>query len=610
MQNIEDICHSYPLNRKWLIVPSVQIGNSWLEYFVRLGGSHVNVQPVTVEQFATELASVRLANDNRRRLPKCLASVIVQLAWELLPASGDLRGLQPSAELFSGVARAIDDLRRQDICHRDLRTAESRLPDSTVDDFEVLLKAWQDYLDEHRLADDAMILGMAVAAVSNGELPKSDVILLPEHSAFFGLEAQLLRALPDAQVVEMESPLLLTAEGDDDGDFGLNLFRATDAASEVGEVIRRCVDDELPLDCVELLHTDAATYVPLLVEFAELASPNDEPLQITFEDGLPVGASRPFRAFRGWLRWISDDYSPKVIEQLYVDDLLPSGPHANVAVAAALNSLNLNGEHKDLIERLNQHSDALEIQLEQLRASGDTDPTVIASHQAEQDKFRVLARTISQLTSLAVAINGSDGNAAESAVVEFFLRYAKPVSAFDRLVCREVVEEIGQQYKQLKSLGLEFNVRRWLEALGDNLTVCGSGPKPGMLHVASLATGGQSGRPLTFIVGLDERRFPGDVLHDDVLPDSLRRLLGETFPTHEARRESLLFGIQQMLSQLRGELTVSWSCGRSGEGGEVGASPLIHKLGQMMLGTAQAECTAEQLSEIAGEPISVPLDNE
>ena len=606
MQNIADICHNNLLNRKWLIVPSIQTGTSWLEYFVRLGGACVNVIPVTIERFALELTSSHLANDNRWLLPECLTSVIVQDAWNSLPTDGHLRSvLSPAADSFLRVAVTIQDLRRQNICDVDLHKTTNEVPKTKADDFAILLKAWQAYLDKHRFADAAMILNLALDAVANGKLPAKDLILLPENSQFHGLESQLLRAVPGDQIIELESPLLLSTEDDDDGEFGLNLFRAIDAVSECREIVRQCLVNEVPLDGVEIMHTAAATYVPLLVEALSLATAADSPLPMTFEDGLPVGLSRPLKAFECWRRWMTDGFAPALLEQLYANDLLQASGHSNHTLATVLHSLNLSTNCDDVLVQLERQSALLKSQISHSPNAGGNDPQVTSRYEVQQDQIKTLIDTITQLSNLAEAIVGSDAEAAVSAATEFLTKNAKAISAFDRLSCIEVVKGIQHQNKRLKSLGIQVNVGEWLDALTGNLSYKASGPKPGMLHVASLETGGKSGRLMTFIAGLDEQRFPGEVMQDDVLTDSERKSLGDDFPTHAGRRESQLFGIQQMLSQLRGDLTVSWPCTGEADGSEVDASPLVHKFGQMMLGTADPDWDTDQLNELAGEPISL-----
>ena len=47
-------------------------------------------------------------------------------------------------------------------------------------------------------------------------------------------------------------------------DGSVQLFRAVGEINEVREALRRCLSDKQPIDDVEMLHTDAATYMPLI----------------------------------------------------------------------------------------------------------------------------------------------------------------------------------------------------------------------------------------------------------------------------------------------------------------------------------------------------------
>jgi len=136
--------------------------------------------------------------------------------------------------------------------------------------------------------------------------------------------------LPDAQRIEIRHPadqqdstgsttdicLLVhigkTIEGiQPKNDGSVKLFRAVGEINEVREALRRCLSDKQPLDDVEVLHTDAATYVPLIYAtarryFSEPDRPEGVP--VTFAEGIPAILSRPGRAMVAWLHWMREDY--------------------------------------------------------------------------------------------------------------------------------------------------------------------------------------------------------------------------------------------------------------------------------------------------------------
>ena len=90
----------------------------------------------------------------------------------------------------------------------------------------------------------------------------------------------------------------------------------------------------------------------------------------------------------------------------------------------------------------------------------------------------------------------------------------------------------------------------------------GAGPRPHCLHVAHVRAGGHTGRPHTFIVGLDDSRFPGAGLQDPLLLDSERRQLSPNLEIAATRLENKLRDFARLLARLRGRLTLSF-CARS-----------------------------------------------
>ncbi len=102
------------------------------------------------------------------------------------------------------------------------------------------------------------------------------------------------------------------------------------------------------------------------------------------------------------------------------------------------------------------------------------------------------------------------------------------------------------------------DVRDWLAALPAETRVGGSGPRPGCLHADHVRSGGHSGRPHTFIVGLDDARFPGAGLQDPLLLDSERARLDPDLPTAGRRLEETIQGFKRLLGRLRGTATLCW----------------------------------------------------
>jgi len=93
--------------------------------------------------------------------------------------------------------------------------------------------------------------------------------------------------------------------------------------------------------------------------------------------------------------------------------------------------------------------------------------------------------------------------------------------------------------------------------------------------VAPLAGGGHSGRPHTFIVGLDDGRFPGAGLQDPLLLDSERAAISPGLTTAAARLAASLEDFAQTAAKLRGSVTLSYCCRSLDDDADMFPSPVL-----------------------------------
>ena len=96
-----------------------------------------------------------------------------------------------------------------------------------------------------------------------------------------------------------------------------------------------------------------------------------------------------------------------------------------------------------------------------------------------------------------------------------------------------LTDELEDIARWLPAAGADtsLNIWNWLAALPVETRVLGSGPRPGSLHVAPLLAGGHTGRGNTYLLGLDDSRFPGAGLEDPLLLDQERRELSPELST-------------------------------------------------------------------------------
>jgi hypothetical protein len=172
-----------------------------------------------------------------------------------------------------------------------------------------LHRRYEQLLDEHAFADDATVLKRALEAL-NDRPPDSSAgarFLVMSEMRLCGLEAAFLRALGGEELYLLDHDAVETLDPHpqsasralagyaqsikplphEDSPLGslfsvrvpatsptapIVLRRALGETNEVRDVLRSILDRQVPLDTVEVLHTDSATYVPLLFESAERMS--------------------------------------------------------------------------------------------------------------------------------------------------------------------------------------------------------------------------------------------------------------------------------------------------------------------------------------------------
>ena len=96
----------------------------------------------------------------------------------------------------------------------------------------------------------------------------------------------------------------------------------------------------------------------------------------------------------------------------------------------------------------------------------------------------------------------------------------------------------------------------------------------GHLYLTDLAHGGATGRPCTFIVGMDSARFPGSTHEDPLLLDRERWRLGRgELPLARHRTAEVRFNFAQLVARLRGTLFLSYCRWDPGESRERSPAP-------------------------------------
>jgi len=517
-----------------------------------------------------------------------------------------------------------------------------------------VLGRYEEGLEAAGLADEAARLALAGEMLDrHAALPAEEVLLLPGHGRR-GLRGRLLELLLDGGASVLESdpvvglrcptsvmmgpaseavsrlaflhePKRAAAAAEPE----VTLFAAANPDEELREVLRRVRAAGDRWDQVEIVATDPVSYGSALDALATRLG-----IPATYAVGLPVGRTRQGQAVLAYLRWIESDFPADVPWALLRAETLTATasetdePPGGGRLARRLRALRIGwgrDRYESAIEGALRH-------LDETPAAGrvaaddedDRDPEEIGRDQSDARSelvhLRALLVPLLRATPPTPDRTGRGGTPVSAADVArgalAFLEHvylpeptgpgATEHEARERLVA--ILDRIRDTQDMPTSFAMAVTaVRDWLEDV--RVPSPGSpGPRPwssseGKLHLTDVEHGGLSGRPVTFVVGLDAGRFPGSGLQDSILPDEDRqRLGGEVLPTARAGLDERRYRFAVMLAGLRGRVTLSYSAWESAEGRTIAPASVMLQAARIQQGDASLDYRG--MHRVLGAPAS------
>lgn len=618
------------LEEKWLVAPTLRVGNQWLEAAVRDGIPAANLHTKTVKSMALGLAAVDMARAEASLLSDRGGALLMDRIFRRLKAQGSeyLAHLEPGPRLSEALYASIQALRLAGLEPSSLRPSAFQVPTKGKELLWIFTCYLQELQDSHSI-DYAEVLRIAMARLQKdpNALGKDLLILIPDGivEPGKGLEWKLLESIPaprrlrlpvdeptDAETIQVKSDadLLRWVNRPREApgplkDGTVKIFRAVGESNEVREVLRECIEAGIPLDRVELLHTDAETYVPhvyeALTSHQASRSPEVEDLPVTFAEGIPSWYSRPGRALLGWLAWMREDYPQAGLTQMIREGLLnlpESGDGKGMSfsrAAAQFAAIGIGFGRGRYLVKLDEYLESL-VRLREARGAGYREEGEGERGAASGLEGRVLqARALRSLVAALLEGIPESTAACQPAVLEsaalFLEKQARCVSKLDNYSREKLLIEIREMQHLLETEGKssDWNILDWLAELPGEMRILGTGPRPGCLHVAHALTGGHSGRPHTFLVGLDNSRFPGQEFQDPLVLDGERQRLSSELPTAADRLEQKLAGFCRLLARLRGKITFSFSCRDLQDDRELFPSPSLLAIYRLISGNHDGE---------------------
>jgi len=627
-ESITAVCSEQLLEEKWLIVPSLRVGYQWLDQVARHGQPVVNTHVKTLTSMALDLAGPIMAA-GQLTLASSRAGMLLtdRIIREFSQGQLSYLGLaQPSVGLAETVLASINAIRLAGLSALDLDRSCFEVS-TKGDDLELLLQRYLELLAEEKLVDYAWVLTTAQEQLEAGanERLRDVLLLFPEDLEFSTLEKRVLETFSSDQRISLTVDQPAVGTGPDGTaatdlelcrwltstaeapaplhDDQVQIRRGVGEVNEIRGVLRHCLQHRLPWDDVELLYTDTDQYVSLAYEtISSLSQPGGElgdELAVTFAEGIPCWYSRPGRALLAWIHWTSNDCQASELVRMVKEGLLRFGEEEEnldfVRLAQQVRGLaagfgrnrflpRIIGRQKGLKNRLQQDGEPL---------PGGEEPMTPATRVGLERDLRDLELLEQLLVALLEVTPPATASQAEVVLAarDYLDSMARSVSKLDRFAHQKLIDELTDMAHWIQRGGDEstIDVWDWLRTLPADTRVMGSTPRPGCLHVDSIHRGGHSGRGTTFIVGLDDGRFPGSGIQDPLLLDSERGKLSPELPTAAKRREERLQAFTSLLARLRGRLFLSFSSQGVSDDREMFPSPVLLTLFRLLSGDPESD---------------------
>jgi ATP-dependent helicase/nuclease subunit B len=565
IQWLVDQCQQHPLTEKWLLAEQLRIAQQWKDRVNLRGCSTINLHSQTLPTITLSLVSRQLADSRLSFAGESTVRMLVRNVFCRLLDAGEL-GYFNSVESVGGlcdlVARSIRDLRLADVQPESI-VADAFDSPAKAADVHKLYAAYRDLLANQQVVDYAACIELARDGLRSGsiELPAGLVILMPETSRWSHAERSLLRTLAAQSTLlhpEHLDVFSIASEQLSDRLTGdqvvCEYFSGFGETNEIRgvfqKILRPTSNNPSRLDDTEILHTDYQQYVPLVLEqlttwlavqdgVDNIGSDLDK-LPVTFAEGIACIYSRPGRALRGWLRWARHEFVQARAVQLIREGLLVRPPQAEKIgysrLANALRQVPIGFQAERYLPKISESIQSAQQAREEYQQRGDLEAGEVPADAPTRCDFgssALLAISMMVEPLVKLAPGKTDDCKTVLRKASNFLRgCARAANKLDRYAREKLLADIDGMLTILDwGWYAELDVVQWLEDLPVESRIMASGPRPGRVHVASLQTGGHSGRKQIFVVGLDDAKYPQRIPIDPVVLDAERERLSTNLQT-------------------------------------------------------------------------------
>ncbi len=578
---LADFVGQHPRIEKTLIVADRATGQHILQNLARTGTSWINFNVKIATSLAHELVEERFTVEGLRALSSLGSQAVIDSVFNALADAGSLKYFKKhpvNKGIVEALTRTVRELRLNGIMSNDLKKGCFIDPNKEAD-LRLILSEYEKTLEAQKLVDNARLFLMALEELRKDKAKGVCKYFILTRQYMRGIEREFVKNLcGDDLIVIDEDPAIglhvpTDAWASDIASFepvigttdierlrwlfnskdapkafkdgSIELFSAIGFRNEVREVMRRICGEGTTVDDVEIVYTDADSYPDLLYSLCEKLK-----IPVTFAEGQSIYMTATGRAMLGFLLWIKEDFN-----ETYLRRIIGSS-----SLAFLLRTSKIGWGRDRYTVVLDGLILKSQEEAEDLRREGDV-------HGAERREAKaaelITLKTKCESLLKLVPVKGSDDKidfgAFCAGCVAFLEQYAVKTESPDAEFVRTASDRIVMLGELIRGAMLFDEAMEKILIAVSGVRVGASGPKPGHLHVAHYCQGGRSGRDRTFIVGLDEGKFPAKAAQDPVLLDEERIKVSRGLEVSAERITKNIYDMASLIAGLRGKVTFSYS---------------------------------------------------
>lgn len=563
-----------PMSPKVLLASSYAQGHQLLEQICKRHGAIFHVEVQTLRGIVTAHTKPELFRRKISLLDDGQAVWVVRALMKQLAIENPMSYINESMlkpGIVNQVSRVISDMRLAGL-HSDEVRAECFTNLHKGEYLQRLLASYETYLRNNGRTD--------FAGLADYLKPGANEIIYMAVSptGWTFVEQSMINKLSGDRLCLLDSavPFYINEE------FPRNKFvkfRATGSLAEVREGFRRVLSDSAALDRMEMMLSDYEHYAPIIHSHAEALG-----IEYTLSNGLPLVFCDAGKAAVGILDWIAEGFPVKKLAEML--------RHGYISFSDE------RWSRADWVRLLEQSG------------IGWGRERYLTLLQPERQREEEREQSIVLFTYVKEWFDRlPEGNEWNPLVllewVTNFVRKHVPARSLDDANVGAALKEMRKRYSASSSESMPLHsavqyVKEMFAGIRIRVTAT---PKPGAIHISSLQNGGWSGRERTWILGMDERTWSISAVQDPLLLEQERISLSKNLEPAKEHAKTLRSERESRLSQIRGEIWLSYSSYDVGE--QKSSSPAFEMLQIFRLQSGDLSLDFGALEHSLGEPYSV-----